>query len=921
MFQNLCKDFLLLFSKAKENPFGSSFPGDKMEAFEKPSETQSGDQSLDLEAKEGSKAAAVAACTVEKSWENGVRVSTDANEGPCLDEDGKGLEGSEMNGVSSLLQMKESCNNVDVNGGSESVKGYGTLLGNKSKEIGAEKVFPSGDDGVSLVDIHGKAAADEEDDDDGDGDGDLGCEFSAGDFVWGKIRSHPWWPGQVYSPSDASDYAVKVRQKGRFLLVAYFGDGSFTWCHPSQLKPFEENFEDMLNLSNSHNFLNALHASVDEIGRLVELKMTCSCVSEANCSGIDRPLGENAGIKEGVVVPDGGIRKLSIEPEEILGKLKQCAQAVSMSNMLECRVLKGWLSAFNRSMGRYQMQISELEDNAISLVVDMSEYNEAVAAPIRGPVEEEWISYCGGPKYGQCSQTLLRCMEISENGMYQKRKQKSLSEIIKGELDFVPLKGTNSDEQASSYRRRKTKGNNKGNVDDGSGSSSIPRKRKETELSGPITGRKGKRSSVETGVIGAKEEMGKGYSSRASNNDNDDSGGREDNNGQTVSAKRKVNVGSGIANSDAETKDLIESGSLLRKRKKSKYLSPPYTSLRKWDIEAESLKVSTDNQLGEHMSKGSGNLVRSPLVLSCGDEGNQLYEEVHAEQACFRTSRWIIDLEKVKTPANEVLIEVRSVALSPQYQTKNKTFGIVVEFLSAFRSCVYQDGSNYKIYEETSMDQSKHRQATSALLKKRSEESKAYNPKIKQAAREIVTKKNDKEVVEQASTAILFVTFGPGSSLPTKDDLIRIYSEYGALDTEETDMYYNSFCARVVFLRSSDAEQAFNCSQSDSPFGASNVSFRLRLLSAASAREHREIPTAKPSPLAKGGARRSENSSASQYSADQTSQLTDIRSKLELLISMLDISDEKMSSGTKSQVQSEIKGLLEKVNTMIDSSS
>ncbi|MCI64513.1 PWWP domain protein, partial [Trifolium medium] len=22
-------------------------------------------------------------------------------------------------------------------------------------------------------------------------------EFSVGDFVWGKIKSHPWWPGRV----------------------------------------------------------------------------------------------------------------------------------------------------------------------------------------------------------------------------------------------------------------------------------------------------------------------------------------------------------------------------------------------------------------------------------------------------------------------------------------------------------------------------------------------------------------------------------------------------------------------------------------------------------------------------------------------------------------------------------------------------
>lgn len=56
--------------------------------------------------------------------------------------------------------------------------------------------------------------------------------YSVGDYVWGKIKSHPWWPGRIYDPSDASEFAVKYRQTGRFLVV-YFGDGSFSWCLPS----------------------------------------------------------------------------------------------------------------------------------------------------------------------------------------------------------------------------------------------------------------------------------------------------------------------------------------------------------------------------------------------------------------------------------------------------------------------------------------------------------------------------------------------------------------------------------------------------------------------------------------------------------------------------------------------------------------
>ncbi|XP_007031489.2 PREDICTED: uncharacterized protein LOC18600773 [Theobroma cacao] len=1011
-----------------------SLQGKKMEAFDKPAKTLFRDRSLEQDAKplkESSKgAAAAAAFMVEKSWENGVRVSINGKEGSRDDEDGDGLEDSEMNGVSSLLQMKGGVRNIDVNGGNESAKGFGSLLGavGRSKEIDDENVLASGDDGGSLmVDIHGeivktdgKRRRDLDDKENGGGDimgrmdaivdeegdddvgGDWGWEFSAGDFVWGKIRSHPWWPGQVYDPSNASDYAVKVRQKGR-LLVAYFGDSSFAWCHPSQLKPFEENFEEMSRLSNSKNFLNAVQTSANEIGRLVELKMTCTCVPEENFIGLDRSLAANAGIKKGVPVPEGGIGKLSIglfAPEEILGKLKDIAQAVLMSNLLECTVLKGWLSAFYRLVGRQMpmyhdpMSILDPEENVSTLVVDMSDYSEAMEVPIAGLVEEDWVSSTPGLKFGQRNQTLLRCPEISEDGMYLMRKQKSIAEIIKGEVDAdarkdedVALKGTNSGEQASSSRRKKTKANG----DDDSNLSSISRKRKGTELSGYLTARKGKMSTVETDGIGAKEDMDKGYSSRGrkkkdkgASNNVDDSRGKEDTNNDPVSARRKANVGSGVGKSDVEAKDLIESGSLLRERKKSKYLSPPYTSptgkLSRMGIEAESLKVSNESQLGEQMTKATGNLVRSSQVPNYSGQRNQLPEEVHTEQEASNESSFhtpkrylnrMIDLAKANTPANEVLIEVQSVALSPQYPRKNNTFEIAVEFLSEFRSSVYRDGLNYKIYsqfqphrkrkspdsvtgssgkdqnltdyapsgrtslkkkvgknEESKMAQSEAGQATRSSPKKTSEELKAYNPEIKQAARAAVMKKNDNEVENSLPTA-LFVTFGPGSSLPTKDDLIRIYSRYGALNVEDTDMFYNNFCARVVFIRSSEAKQAFNSSQYASPFGASNVSFRLRIHPAASAHDHREKPSAKPSPLAKERAKSSKKSlasqksadQASQNSADQASQLNFIRHKLEMLTSMLEKSDEKMSSEIKSKVHSEIKGLLEKVNTMVKSSS
>ncbi|KAK9278828.1 hypothetical protein L1049_028407 [Liquidambar formosana] len=102
------------------------------------------------------------------------------------------------------------------------------------------------------------------------------CCYSVGDLVWIKTKIQSWWPGQIYDPLDAAKYAAKSHESDCF-LVGCFGNGNFAWCSPSQLKPFNENFEEMSRQSNSRSFLGAVDKAVDEIGRRVKLGMTCSC--------------------------------------------------------------------------------------------------------------------------------------------------------------------------------------------------------------------------------------------------------------------------------------------------------------------------------------------------------------------------------------------------------------------------------------------------------------------------------------------------------------------------------------------------------------------------------------------------------------------------------------------------------------------
>ncbi|XP_057992951.1 PWWP domain-containing protein 3 isoform X2 [Hevea brasiliensis] len=950
-----------------------------------------------------------------------------------------GLEDSEINGASSLLKMHES---------SKSLRSLGSVLDviNKTEKRGFESV-----DGISLVaDICGNVhrsdmkakrkfcrsvqgdsfyanercpdgkheqLSDSKDLEGEDNMGDEEHEFRVGDFVWAKIRSHPWWPGRIYDPLDASDCAKKVKQRDK-ILVAYFGDGTFAWCNPSQLKPLDDNFLEMSKQSSSKNFSNAVEKAMDEVGRLVDLKMTCSCVPKENLIGFGRTLAVNAGIREGLVVPEGGIDKFStalFEPAEFLTALKVTAQVATVTNMLEFAVLKHLLSAFYRAKRGYGLPsyyepkpIPGLDDDTRNWTVDSSNCNSGVEGRIQGPVEEDWLSWPIDLNHGQTAQSMLhKCQGVSQDGHYQRRKQKSLAEIMEGHLDaeaenrddVLAEEGTKARKAASSAKGKKRKlmgedmnaeGKNGmmdetkvASLDKAASSSGRKKKKKvsdETDVDGKnemedvVKGgenlgkpssigkkRKGngeadvsssgssdlfskprtrtekfaeslvaannKVSSVEVDGSQVKKEnmkspLSRGGKKKGSSNieDADGWGKNEGTSENTVSAEKKLDGRPGKSDKALER---IKEDSLPRERKRSKYLSPPYTNLnkaeRKKEIEEEPLKVSNEAQLGERLS-GERFQKKPYKEPGSNNSGPQTQGQDQSK----------IDLMIVKTPASEVLSKIRSAALSPQYLKETSSHDMVEEFFSAFRSSIYSNGSDYEMHIEhlpgrkkksqkfeTGQNQSDH---SSPELKshrtktKKSEEAKLDKVKGKQAVSAPEMKTKEKESEGAPSGATLFVSFGPGSSLPSKNDLLKIYGKFGALNKDETDMLYTNYCARVVFLKSTEAEEAFNNSQLSSPFGSASVTFRLRYrLAETKTQELKERSSSKPSSLAKEGTTTADTPSASQSSGSDVSQLNYIKQKLEMIRSLLETSEGKISQDLKSILECEMKVLVEKV--------
>ncbi|KAJ3669657.1 hypothetical protein LUZ60_011607 [Juncus effusus] len=116
-------------------------------------------------------------------------------------------------------------------------------------------------------------------------DGDWMKGLKVDDMVWGKVKSHPWWPGRIFNESLAGPSVRKTRhvegRKPDAVLVAFFGDSSYGWFDPSELIPFSPNFREMSTQANYKSFLNAVSEASDEASRRGSLAVVCECRNES----------------------------------------------------------------------------------------------------------------------------------------------------------------------------------------------------------------------------------------------------------------------------------------------------------------------------------------------------------------------------------------------------------------------------------------------------------------------------------------------------------------------------------------------------------------------------------------------------------------------------------------------------------------
>ncbi|XP_068643539.1 PWWP domain-containing protein 3-like [Aristolochia californica] len=800
---------------------------------------------------------------------------------------GKNGSGGRVGGVG--LSVDEN----DVAAGADGADGCRNLSAGEGNKGEASKDGTVGKD---------EEEEEEEEEEEGGESGDQDVQFAVGDFVWGKIKSHPWWPGQIYDPLEASDYAGRFRRRDR-LLVAYFGDGTFAWCYPSQLKPFGKDFARLYNQSSSRSFINAVEKALDEFGRCVESQMTCSCV-EARPKLV-KPFTMNSGIKEGVTVPEGWIAEHSItrfQPVDFLCGLKDVAQAVSVSNTLELTVLKSRLSAFYHARGYgdlpvfYDPQgITDPEEIGDIHLSERTELEGRTDGPSKVDGGESLTSGVTNQKGNGSS---LKGPDIAEDKLLQRKKQRSMSELMAG--------GTDSDVENGSH------GGAEGGKEQGK-SASASKKRKKSEQSSPVQE--------------GKDEMK--HASKSGKHKKADS-----------YASLSVSVEEDKPCDDENQDDGADEGNLLsspRKRKKSKYLSPPYTmlssktsnSLKEGEGEREveaTPKLLKISEIGEGMKKAAAKLTGAPPIIKCSGETFQkkASKKVDAEEKTPRSSsprtpklkekKLVID--EYNVAPQDMLSDLSSTAVNPLFLGEDESSDSIKAFFEKFRNSLYVRGSDYNTYKggkkrklstikdadgtEKSEGKSgpkesggrksskgsggggadhRGREGSSGRKKissftepkntmppgnEHSEGTKETEGKAVHKKRKLGEEENSdgsrKRTGERASEkvctldsanvyshteanhkevngggpAAILLTFGQGTTFPSNEDLITIFDKFGELNKSETEVLEDLGCARVVFTRSSDAEKAFNSLDKISALRTVVVSYRLRYISAPS---------------------------------------------------------------------------------------
>ncbi|KAJ0249555.1 Uncharacterized protein HA466_0150310 [Hirschfeldia incana] len=260
-------------------------------------------------------------------------------------------------------------------------------------------------------------------------------KLSESDLVWAKVRSHPWWPGQVFDASVATDKAKKHFKKGSF-LVTYFGDCSFAWNDASKIKPFRQHFSQMAKQSRLPGFLDAVDFALEEVSRRVEFGLACSCISEEVYGKIKSQKVTNPGIREDSSRVHGGDKVSSVvffEPVNLVEYVKRLACSPNYdasSDELQFVSQRARLLAFSRWKGYTDLPEFETLQGSLESAPKISHTEVKESAPEPKKSKQVYTKRAKTEEKDHCKLDGVFEYEDTTTVPKKKKKEKTLAEFI-----------------------------------------------------------------------------------------------------------------------------------------------------------------------------------------------------------------------------------------------------------------------------------------------------------------------------------------------------------------------------------------------------------------------------------------------------------------------------------------------------------
>ncbi|KAG8085853.1 hypothetical protein GUJ93_ZPchr0010g9899 [Zizania palustris] len=591
-------------------------------------------------------------------------------------------------------------------------------------------------------------------------------DFRVSDLVWGKVKSHPWWPGEIFDPSDASELALKHQKKGSH-LVAYFGDNTFAWCDESQLKRFVANYSQMEKQSSSDAFVSSVNYALEELSRRILSGMSCSCLPEELSDNGMSYMVENAGLKDGVTC--SAVNRSEILacfcPENLLNYIKSLALFPGQGgDLLELVIACSQLTSFYRSKGCPELASFQTGSAWVENGIDTSSTKDVMV--------EEVVTNVEHPP-----------PDKPKRGRGRPRKQKP-----EDGLELIEKKATSNLSNDNSYghpverQRQMTM-----DFDDFDGLQS-KKKRSLDSFEDSET------KSI-TPTFGSSFKIGECIRRAASQLTGSSSIVKSQN--ELMAHKNTAETENGdfdVSSDDAVNELTVEKRAKRRRMHKHHIADPKELLSQLCSVAAEPMNRYNFSAMIINYFSDYRN-----YVVSTTTEAN------------------IVEKKMAKRGRK------RKVLPSPEVETTDHMQDSYWSGLSLHNHPIHD-------LRRDSTSMRPRRRRSSRETYHHSQQNLHHGPLSPKKQIQVIERSIihvDEKMVDECKPTALVLSFGRSTVLPSETNLIKMFGRYGPLKESETEIQTSTSTVKVVFKKRADAEKAFSIAGKYSTFGPSLRSYRL----------------------------------------------------------------------------------------------